>query len=251
MKNNNTVLSYVALGTAAMALVLGVVVSAGDREMVLHQGDEQRTISVTGEAERLVAPDTAKITFSMTRKSTSLSEATDSVNTRIGEIVDALEEYGVEDKDIKTTNYSVYPEYDYARNTGARTFSGYRVTQSLELVMRDLDQVAAIMTAVAAFEVDNVSGLSFYVDDDEEIRDELRKEAIRDAKEQAHELARELGVSLDTIVGFSEQNGGEYYLMYNERMLMASDMAVEVQEATIPAGENTYNARVNISYKID
>lgn len=250
MKNNNTVLSFVSLGTAILAVII-MLATNFNSEIVINQGDDDRTISVSGEAERLVAPDTANITFSMTRKSTSLSEATDSVNTRVGEIVDALSEYGVEDKDVKTTNYSVYPEYDYNRGTGSRTFSGYRVTQSLELVIRDLDQVSPIMTAVAAFEVDNVSGLSFYVDEDEEILQDLRAEAIADAKAKARELERELGVSLDTIVGFSEQGEDVMYPIYNQRVYGAGDMAAEVEEATIPTGENTYNARVHITYKID
>ena len=239
--------------TAALVLAvfaLGMTWSNQDKELKLDMADQQQTISVSGEAERLVAPDTAKITFSMTRKDTELSRATDSVNQRVGEMVQAFREFGITESDVQTTTYQVYPEYNYKRESGERSFDGYRVRQSLELVIRDLDQVSAIVTKIATFEVDNVSGLSFYVDQDQAIRQELRNEAISDAKAKARELARSLGVHLDTIVGFYEQDAHHQTPLYS-RSLGFTEVDFSAAEAVVPAGENTYQSRVTIEFAIN
>jgi len=243
---HNIIISLIAgVGILLFALVLR---GDGEATYKLVNGDE-KTITVQGEAERLVAPDTASVTFSMTRKDTNLSQATESVNQRIAEMITALDEFGIDEKDIKTTNYNVYPEYTYARNSGVRSFDGYRVDQALELTIRDLDNVEGVMTKIAELQVDNVSGLRFYVDEDQEIQDELRAEAITHAKEKAKQLGRELGVNLATIVGFSE-NGGGYY---PQPMYKAAydEMAMEDSvSAVIPVGENMMTANVSVTFEI-
>lgn len=251
MNVDTKTISWMALGLALVA-ALGVFGGGMNREIVISNDTyDQKTITVSGEAERFVAPDTARISFSMTRKNVNLSVATDSVNERIGEMVDALSEFGVKDKDMKTTNYNVYPEYNYVRNSGERTFDGYRVNQSIELKIRDLDQVSPILTKIASFEVDNVSGLSFYVEDDQDIRDELRKEAIDSAKAKAAELSRDLGVSLKTIVGFNEGGQGYYPQPVYAAAMDFEESSFAVREATVPAGENAYNAQVSITFVIE
>jgi len=150
---------------------------------------------------------------------------------------------------MKTTNYSVNPQYTYNRESGERVFDGYRVNQSLQLTIRDLDQVGPVMTAIAEFQVDNVSGLRFFIENDEDIREELRAEAITDAKAKARKLSNELGVNLDVIVGFNENNNGGYNPQPYARALYAeADFAVA--EASIPAGENKLQAQVSVTYKI-
>lgn len=245
LKQNHIVI--VAL-VALVALVL-IMKSQSTVDVQLSDDSQENTITVSGQSERLVAPDTASVTFSMTRKNNSLSVATDSVNSRISEMIKQLSGFGIEEKDIKTTNYSVNPQYVYNRNDGQRTFDGYRINQSLQLTIRDLDQVGPIMTQIASFEVDNVSGLRFFVDEDEEIREELRTEAIDDAKQEAKKLARDLGVELDVIVGFNENNGNNYYGPVYARSF-AEDAEYGVAEASIPTGEDKLQSQVSITYKI-
>ena len=239
------------LGVLIVAVLIAGLQKFPDTISVSPQ--DQNTITIQGEAERFIAPDTARISFSMTRKNRVLSEATDSVNERIAALLAGLADFGVEKKHIKTTNYQVYPEYDYQRNNGQRTFSGYRVSQNIELKIVDLDQVSDIVSAIPLFEVDNVSGLSFYTDNDDEIREALREEAIDDAKEKARALARDLGVELDEIVGFSENGPRNYYpqqVAYS-RIESADFAEDELAPASLPTGENEMRAEVSITYRID
>jgi len=243
--------NVIAIGLAVTVLIAAAFIS--NRDITVNPNAQEHTITVSAESERLVAPDTAKVSFSMTRKSTDLSQATESVNERIAQMVEALDEFGVEEKDIKTTSYSVQPEYNYVWDAVDRVFDGYRVRQTIELTIRDLDQVSPVLTQISEFEVDNVSGLSFYVDEDDEINEELREEAINKAKDKAQVLARDLGVKLDTIIRFNESGAGNPpYPVYEERMYgLGGAEDATVSNAVVPTGENKYVSRVSITYLIE
>lgn len=234
---------------ALVLLALGVLLLiAQDREITVSNAQEN-TISVTGEAEQFIAPDTASISFSMTRKSKNLSEATDSVNKRISELIRSLKDDGVKESDIKTTGYNVNPQYVYLERE--RTFDGYRVTQSVQVKIRDLDNVNTVVTKIGKLEVDNVSGLTFFIDNDEKIQEDLREDAIKDAKKKASKLAKDLGVNLDDIVGFSEGGGGYYPNLYSKNGSFALESAdFAPAPASIPAGENRLQSTVTITYTI-
>ncbi len=231
-----------------VVLVLGVLLVATQEKSITVSDVQENTISITGEAERFVAPDTASISFSMTRKSKNLSEATDSVNERISGLISTLKQDGVKESDIKTTGYNVNPQYIYTDRQ--RQFDGYRVTQSIQVKIRDLDNVSTVVTKIGQLEVDNVSGLSFFIDDDEKIREDLREDAIKDAKKKASKLARDLGVDLENIVGFSEGGGGYYPQQRGKTVSFLESADFAVEEASIPAGENRQQSIVTITYTI-
>jgi uncharacterized protein YggE len=229
-----------------IAVVLVVILliggGGGDQKLVLQ---ENQTINVTGETERFVVPDTALVSFTMTRRSASLEEATNSVNERIESMLDDLNEQDIQERDIKTTGYNVYPEYNYNERT--QEFIGYRVSQTVEIKIRELDQANTILSKISSYQVDNVSGLTFYVEEDEEIYDQLRKDAIDDAKDKAQQLARDLGVSLDEIVGFNESGNNNYPMpMYD----MAVSESADGGRVSLPTGENRFSSNVTITYTL-
>jgi uncharacterized protein YggE len=87
---------------------------------------------------------------------------------------------------------------------------GYELRQSLAIKVRDLDKVGGIISNVVERGVNQTSGLSFTVDDDEldEFRNEAREKAFQAAKEKAERMARAAGVKLGDIISFSEYVGG-------------------------------------------
>jgi len=162
MENTKTN-SYLLIALVVIALG-ALFVAAGDKKTKIVNEEQHNTISVTGEAERFVAPDTASISFSMTRKSEDLSEATNSVNKRMSNLLQSLKSDGIKESDVKTTGYNVQPQYVYVERE--RLFDGYRVTQSVQIKIRDLDNVNEVVTKIGELQVDNVSGLSFFIDND-------------------------------------------------------------------------------------
>jgi len=220
-----------------------------NRDVTINSNSEMdNTIAVEGTAETFAKPDTASVSFAITQKASTTDVAMDSVNKRMAALVEQLKAVGVDEKDIKTTNYNVYPEYSY--NEGKQTFEGYRVSQSITVVIRDLENTSDVLATVNNAGVDNVSQLTFYVDEMDAINTQLRTDAINDAKKQAKQIAKDLGVSLGGVVGYDEYGNDniEPYPMA-ERAYAAGDVA-PVAEAVIPTGENQFNTNVTVIYEI-
>ncbi len=231
------------------ALMVYMVFTARSITVDMNSSVSEHTISVDGKAETFVKPDTAKVSFGVTAKNISTDVATKSVNERMGTLVSELKKEAVAEKDIKTINYDIAPEYTY--DNGTQRFEGYRVSQRVEVIIRDLQTVSQVLNIVNSADLDNVSQLTFFVDDDEAVNKKLREQAIADAKVNAEKIAKDLGVDLDQVVSFYDYSdeGVNPVPMYGaEKSMMSADM--ESSAPVVPEGENQFVSKVSVTYKI-
>ncbi len=220
--------------------------------------DYEATISVNGEGEVLAVPDIGQFSFSVKAEADTATEVQEVSGTAINEILAYLREQGIEDKDIKTQNYNLYPRYRYEEKIcpfgsycgqGERVEDGFEVSQSVSVKVSDTDQAGAIIAGVGERGATNISSLNFIIDDIEALQTEAREMAINDAKEKAERLAVQLVVKLTRIVNFYENEGRESY--YMERSVMAMDASESgFGGAELPMGEESTKVTVNITYEI-
>ena len=217
------------------------------------------TITVSGEGEVFAVADTAQFTFSVIEEDETVALAQEAATKKMNIALGLLKGGDVEERDIKTTSYNIYPQYDYVRETctqfycppGERELRGYQVSQSVSVKVRDTKVAGKILADIGSAGVTNVSGLNFTIDDEDELQREARKEAIEKAEEKAEQLADDLGVRLIRVVSFNENSNQPYYAR-------SFDTAFAVEEAGIggeiapelPVGENKVTSRVNITYEI-
>ena len=212
------------------------------------------TISFSGKGEVVVTPDIATISFGVTAENLDVSKAQTEATTKMNKIIDLLKAKGVDKKDIKLTNYSISPRYDYVQASqiypygGKQVLAAYVVSQTVEVKIRDISKAGEILSGVGEFGVTDVSGLTFTVDNEEVVKDQARDLAITDAKAQAKTLAKSLGVRLVKITSYSE--GGNYPVYYdmNKSMALASPAGSAVPQ--VPMGENKITSNVTITYEI-
>ncbi len=208
------------------------------------------TISVIGKAERNVVPDTASISFYVTKKSQDQTEAANYVNKKTKDIIATLVDMNIEKKDIKTTNYSLNPQYNW--NDGKQRFDGYRAQQNVTVIIRELTNTQDILARIVEHKVDNLNGPNMYIDNLDEVKSSLRSEAITDAKAKAKELARELDVELDKIVSFSEGNNIDNYNPRMAKMGLAESVSFDsVAIPEITPGEEKIIKTVTLVFKIE
>lgn len=222
---------------------------------------ENNSISVSGEGEVFATADIANFSFSVVENGDTVGEAEEAATTKWNDILAYLEAEGVEERDVKTTNYMVEPQYaPQAPNVAwiplvEREIVGYTVTQSAQVKVRDTDTTGELLSTVGDMGVRNLSGISFTIDDEDELYAEARALAILDAREKAQDLARSLGISLGRVVGFYENGGGMPYYAYatEERAMsqmdagMGGDMVITPD---IPMGENRIVVQVEVMYRI-
>lgn len=216
------------------------------------------SISVQGEGEVMARPDIGTFSFSVMAEAEDAAGAQAQSAQSTNSILSYLEEVGIEEKDIKTSNYSLNPNYRYEERVcpannycppGEPVIDGYEVTQTVEVKVRDLDQAGNLISGVGERGATNISGLSFTIDDESALKAEARADAIADAKAKAKVLADELGVRLVRVMSFYEDEGYmPYYGMGGDAMMAKSEMASPAP--SLPVGENTTRSVVNITYEV-
>lgn len=216
----------------------------------------RNVITVEGKGEEISKSDIATFSFTVTKESLVVGTAQNEAAVLMNQSLSFLGNNGVEEKDIKTTGYNIYPRYEYdnlsnyyPRPEGNRRLVAYEVTQSVEVKIRDIGNAGKLLSGLGEIGVSNISGLSFGVDNEEQVIAKAREKAIADAKEKAEKLADALGVKLVRIVSFYE--GGNYPVYFGKEAAvygMGGDgMTVP---PSIPSGENQIISNVSITYEI-
>lgn len=208
------------------------------------------TFDVQGESEIVSIPDQAMVNLGFTITADSVEAAQNQANQVTNGIIAAVKDLGVDDKDIKTVNYSVYPEYDYSREV--QRVIGYRVDNTVQVTAKDTSMVNQIIDAGTQQGANQVGGVQFSLSSEKEaqLTREARKEAIEDAKANAQELANLSGMKLGSIVNITESknDGGVYPMQRN--MGLGAGPAFDLEESTqIEPGSSTFTYSVYLSYE--
>ena len=204
-------------------------------------------ISVSGRGEVFGTPDTLTVTIGISVGRSTVSEAVDVAAGRATDLIDALQSVGVAAADIQTSNYSIYPEYDYRENRVPR-ITGYRVDNTLNVKIRDLDRSGEVLdtaTAAAGDEV-RVNGVSFVLEDNDALLVAARAAAWEDAEAKAEQLADLAGVTLGAPITIAESVGSVPVPMYARAETAPGDAATPIQQ-----GQETVSVDLTVTFAID
>lgn len=262
--NNHPLLSLWYVKALIVLVMLGILLSlAAYTKLTLREAKYGQygmtSINVQGEGEVMALPDIGTFSFSVMAEAPDASTAQANSAEKINAVMAYLGESGVEEKDIKTLNYSLEPKYRYEDTTcssgsycppGNPVIDGYTVSQTVQVKVRDLAQVGKLISGVGEQGATNISSLTFTTDDDSDIKSEARAAAITDAEEKAKELAGELGVRLVRVTGYYEDEGSIPYPygMGGDAMVARSEAA---KAPSIPTGENVTRSVVTVTYEIE
>jgi uncharacterized protein YggE len=215
------------------------------------------SISVNGTAEVTSTPNIATFSFSVSADASAVSTAQSTVTTKTNAILAGLKDLGIEDKDIKTADYSVYPKYTYqslpcSPNScppSRQIADGYTVSQSITVKVRKTEDAGKALAIAGDKGATNISSLELTFDDPNAPQDAARLAAIDNAMSKADALAKHLGVKIVRVLGYYE-NGGPAYPMYAGG---AYDKAVSAQGSvapTIPVGQNKVTSNVTVTFEV-
>lgn len=205
---------------------------------------------VTGTGKVTVAPDIAKISLGIQENGSSLKGVQDSVNKKSKTLVDSLKTLGVGEGDIKTTSYSVYPQYDYT--TPSQRITGYQVSISYEVEIKNFDKLNDIFSVATANGANVAGGISFDLSDKlkKEKLQEARGLGVAEAKEKAQGLAKASGITLGKVINVSE--GGTDLIRPIPLMEKAGagEPAEIPTQADIQPGTTDITINISLSYEI-
>ncbi len=200
MALTGTAFAQTATATPAAALPVSSPPSPGPASTF------QRTIAVSGTGMATLVPDIASFSAGVTETNASVADVQNSVNTKTNAIIDALRQGGVNvDKDVKTSGYSVQPQYTYPQN-GTPVLTGYRVTNNLNVTVRDITKVGQLLDAVTKAGANQVGSVSFGLADPEAASRVAREQAVQNARDKADTLAKATGVSVGIVMTINDES---------------------------------------------
>lgn len=209
--------------------------------------NNETPFEVTGTGSAAGAPDKALINLGITETSTSVLDAQNKANQKTETIIDSLKKLGIPEKDIKTSNYSVNPDYNFSG--GSQKITGYTVNQNFE-VETPINKANEAVDSATSAGANLVGGISFDLDDDKklELENTARKEAVEMAKKSAEGLAKAAGIKLGKIINVRENSGGE---VPRPIMLEAKDSTGGFIEnpTDITPGESKIEINVTLTYQ--
>ena len=211
-----------------------------------HDISNATQIAVNGEGKVSAKPDIAMLNVSVVTERATVSDAQKENTASYTKIVEFLKKVGINEKDVKTTNYSIYPQYYYPENRKPQ-ISGYQVRNTLEIKIRDLSKVDDVLGGVVSSGANEVGNVSFTIENPDALRQEARQAAIREAKEKAVELSKDLGVHLKRIVRFDESdNGGTPPPIFYDK---AASYGTGAGGPELSQGEQEIKVSVTITYE--
>ena len=224
------VLAAAALPPAAYAQTQGQVVLA-----------EGTLLTVNADGKSEARPDMATINLGVTTEGQTAAAALAENARRMTALTAALRRAGIAERDIQTSNVSVYPQQVYAEGQQPR-ITGYQANNSVTAKVRRIDNTGRVIDAAVGAGGNTVNGVSFSHSDPDAQLDIARRDAIAEARRRAELYASALGLRVNRIVSVSEGGGG-----YAPMPVAVERFAMADQAAPTPVSPGEIETRVSVN----
>lgn len=220
---------------------LGVLVALGLFTHAAKAEENQRTITITGQGQVSVKPDVAIVETGVVTQAKTAAEALTANTQAMQAVFDAIKELGIEDRDMRTSQFSVNAIHTRPERGEASRISGYQVSNLVSITLRNLDRVGEVMDRVVSTGSNELRGIRFQVEKPGPLMDGAREDAVKDALRKAKIYVAAAGVALGPVLTINEHGGGG-----RPQPVFARAMAMEAADVPIAAGEQTLSTSVTL-----
>ena len=205
-----------------------------------------RTLNVSGSGQANLAPDIAYIYVGVHTENPTAAEGVAENNTQTQKVIQAIKDFGIDEKDIRTINFSIFPQDKFDPQSGTPTGEKtYVVDNTVYVTVRKLDQLGDLLDTVVKAGANTVNSIQFDVADKAEALKQARADAVKDAEAQAKSLAEAAGLSLGEIQSISFVDNQPIFDGKGGGGAAVAEAAIPIQP-----GQLTFTVNVNISYAL-
>ena len=212
-------------------------------------------VTVAGETSMKAQPDAATVVLSVITQSPQALNAQQDNARKSEAVIQALKASAGADPEIKTSDYSLQPRYDYRYNKLPKII-GYEARNSVMVTMGDLTKVGAVIDAASRAGANSVENVSFILRDNSPARGQALAEASRQAMTKAQSIAQAMGGKVVRVV--EQQEAGTTrtpiptesaldYSAYSEQLGMAK---MSSRPTPVQAGALNVSSRVQVVVEI-
>lgn len=189
------------------------------------------TIVVSGTGRVAVRPDVADLRLGVAISMSTVAEARAAAAESMTAILAAVETAGVARPDVRTALLSVQPRYDY-RDGKPPKLSGYDLSNVVEVTVRDLSVLGAVVDAALSAGATSLDGLSFRLDDPREAERDARTAAVTEARARAEVLAAAAGIAIAGVADIVEGGPAPIWPQPKAARMEAADASTPVEAGT-------------------
>ena len=239
---------FLAIGTLLILVFTACDVNIASE--VLSSSATDRTIHVTGSGSVTGEPDIASLDIGVSVEKESVAEAREEAASAMTALIAALQANNVDEKDVKTENFSIHPQYDYTDD--GRVLRGYRVNNTVRAKVRDLATLSDVIDDAAAAGGNSIviNSIQFMIDDTTPLQAQARSLAVKDAEAKAQTLAKASGVRLGEPITITESTYFEGPPIPFATAEAAFDDAARSSTPIAP-GELAVTVTVTVVYEIE
>jgi len=233
-----------AFAVLAAAAVPPAAQAQTQEQVVLAEGT-LLTVNADGTSE--ARPDMAIINLGVTTEGETAAAALAENARRMTALTAALRRAGIAERDIQTSNVSVYPQQVYGEGQAPR-ITGYQANNSVTAKVRRIDNTGRVIDAAVGAGGNTVNGVSFSHADPDAQLDVARRDAIAEARRRAELYASALGLRVNRIVSVSEGGGGYQPMPIAVERFAARDAAAA--PTPVSPGEIETRVSVNVTFEL-
>jgi uncharacterized protein YggE len=214
--------------------------------------DKPRTLTMSGEGEASVVPDQASFDVSVRLVRDDLQTALDDSGAVLERVLGRLDKLGIERGDVETTGLEMSPVYDRQKGRPP-VLTGYRVHQSVAVLVKRLGRAGQAITATVAAGGDDVrvGDIRLRVGDPEKGLAEARADAVESATAKAQQYAEATGQELGDVETLVEVGPEAYESQIQDAMAYrATSARDDLGSVPIRAGRSDLSVTVKVVWRL-
>lgn len=215
-------------------------------------GAETNQITVNGTGIVNVEPDIAKISVSIEATDKTAERAQNQVSKLATNLINEMEKMGVPKEKIITLYSSVTPNYRYDDATGKRNVDGYRAYTSLQITVKDVDNVGVYVDGALKAGATGLDGVSFTLEDPSMYYNQALQVAVKNANTSANAIATAYGKALGGVSAVTENSSMAIYesakMATEELMMSDAGGSTRSNETKIQHDKVQVSARISATY---
>lgn len=160
--------------------------------------EERDSISVNGHASTKISPDMATLYGSLEKSAPTAAEAREKLAQEMNVLKRTLLAQMVAEVDIKTTGYSVQPNYSYDTKGSAKLIN-YTAQAEYRIAVKNLDNLSSVLDNSIKSNL-KISQVEYGLKNRTLVENRLLDEAVANARSQAAVVARAGSRTLGTLI---------------------------------------------------
>lgn len=230
------------------AITLSLAAAATFAQPMPPAPQPMETITVSGSGRATVTPDRFRFTAGVQTVGPQLDDALNQNNARVAAVVAALKKAGATDAEIRTSNFSIFPQQDYQQGKAPR-ITGYQVSNTVTVTKSAIADASRLITVAVNSGVNQTSGIEFLVNDPARGRDAGLRAAYDDARAKAALLAQAAGRTLGRTLSISEGVVNEPPRPYPQPQAMRMAKS-EISDVPVESGTQDVSFEVTVVFEL-